>query len=333
MRGLSWQLTVREWISQILGTKVAELEHARTEAWSTVWSCRTPDGRVWFKESTSANPAEGPVQQILADLAPAHVDAPLGWDVQRGWLLTPDGGTTLRDHAPQIRGMRTDAVVQVVRDYAQVQRATVDHGDALRGAGLPEHPPGDAATTLLDLASQMAAVSPEDPRHIDEAEHDRLRGAVDTVREAAYLLTSGPVPLSFEHSDLFPRNIFIPRHPAGPYRFFDFAESVWAHPFGSLLMLQWELVHRHGLQVGDDGPLDLDHPAIRQVFDAYLASWTDFADAPTLRALAAAALQLAPLQRAAVWLEVLRRHPSALGQHGATPSRWIFDVARPVSLG
>lgn len=58
----------------------------------------------------------------------------------------------------------------------------------------------------------------------------------------------GPVPLAFDHNDLFPRNVFDHR-PGQGYRFSDFAESVWAHPFGSLLMLQWELAHRAGLGI------------------------------------------------------------------------------------
>lgn len=139
------------------------------------------------------------------------------------------------------------------------------------------------------------------------------------------------MPLAFDHNDLFPRNVFVPRQ-GRDYRFFDFGESLWSHPFESLVMLVWEVIHQHKLQVHASGPLDLDHPSIHGLVDGYLDGWRDFADLPTLRRLMAAALQIAPLYRAERWMEILARSPAALDRHGSTPRAWIFDVERPVRI-
>lgn len=65
--------------------------------------------------------------------------------------------------------------------------------------------------------------------------------------------------LAFEHNDLFPRNVFVPRADRG-YRFFDFGESLWSHPFESLAMLAWEVVHQHKLPAGETGASGLGPP-------------------------------------------------------------------------
>lgn len=74
------------------------------------------------------------------------------------------------------------------------------------------------------------------------------------------------------------------------------------------------------------------HPVISGVFDAYLEQFRDYAPQSTLRVLAAAALQIAPLYRAWVWMAVLRHTPTALASQPSTPPALIFGVERPVKL-
>lgn len=331
MRDEAWQRTVGGWISAAVGEPVQGLELIRTEAWSTVWRCTSSEGVLWFKENIATSPAEGAVQDVLAALAPRYVAPPVAWDRTRGWILTRDGGTTMMNRRPQIRGMDPVEVVEMMRDYARLQVATIDHRPALLAAGLPDGSPARAGQMLTDLAMEMASMSPEDPRYIDQGELERLLGAVPGIEQASRDLLGGPVPLAFDHNDLFPRNVFVPR-AGGAYRFFDFGESLWAHPFGSLVMLMWELVHRLHVDVGDEGPLVLRHPVIGTVLDTYLEQWGDYAARPVLRTQAAAALQIAPLYRAWVWMAVLRTTPTALTSHGSTPRAWIFDVERPITL-
>jgi len=107
---------------------------------------------------------------------------------------------------------------------------------------------------------------------------------------------------------------------------------VGPHPFESLVTLVWELVHQHRLDVGDTGVLDLADPRVLDPVDAYLGVWQDHADLRTLRQLAAAALQIAPLYRAERRLHVLAHRPDALGPRATPPRAWVFDVERMVLL-
>lgn len=331
MRDTVWQDDVHQWARAATGEALSPLEHVRTEAWSTVWRARGSRDIFWFKENTPSLTSEGSVQAALAELAPGQVSAPVAWNRARGWLLTLDGGQVLQERYPDRRGMDPEAVSDMLRSYVVLQRATIGQAERLGAAGLPDRSPATAGSTLLQVATAMAAAAPADPRHITAAEYKRLERCAESIEKAGHHLQNGPVPLTFEHNDLFPRNVFVPRRDQG-YRFFDFAESLWSHPFESLVMLVWEVIHQHKLPVQDSGPLDLDHPSIHGLLDPYLDGWRDYADRPTLRRLMAAALQIAPLHRAERWMEILAHRPDALGKHGSTPRAWIFDVERPVLL-
>lgn len=326
----TWLRSATDWARHHSGCPDLHLEEVVTEAWSTVWRSTAPAGDLWFKESRSANLAEGRVHDVLAGLAPDQVTAPVAWDNRRGWLLTRDGGVTVMDSSPSDRGLAGSVAQDLLADYAQLQRATIGQRDVLVSAGLPEGLPHQAEQLLQACVTEMAALPTDDPRHVSATEaHQLLTDGAQAVREAGRLLTDGPVPLAFDHNDLFPRNVFLPQG-GGNYRFFDFAESLWAHPFGSLLMLLWELIRRHRLDVGDSGTIDVSHTPIRAVFDSYLQEWTEYTALHELRQLAGLALQIAPLYRTSTWLTVLRRNPNAVGDHGSTPRAWIFDVTRPV---
>jgi hypothetical protein len=303
----------------------------RQEAWSTIWRTQGSGAALWLKASTSANPAEGSVHHLLSQVATDQVRAPVGWDDSRGWLLTRDGGRTVFDADPGVRGLTGTVAADLLDSYATLQRATVGHRDEFAAAGLPDGSPTDSADLLLCCVQEMAAVPKEDPRHLTDDEAAALVGVAPELQAIGEALTAGPVPLAFDHNDLFPRNVFEAR-PGYGYRFFDFAESVWAHPFGSLLMLLWELMHRAGIDAGETGVLDLRDERIGSVFDSYLSRWTDYGSMDELRQLASWALRIAPLYRASTWLEVLRKVSTAVEKHGKTPRAWIFDVLRPVAL-
>lgn len=332
-----WLAAVERWVEGALrGRGVAVLgqpiEHV-TEAWSTVWRFTTDAGTFWFKENCAAHQAEGDIQVAAAQLAPAYIDAPIAIESSRGWMLTRDGGSTVMDAAPAgTRGVETDAMARLLGDYAQMQRHTVGHSEKFASAGLPVVDPRDAAEVARSQAELMAAMPADDPRHLTTERCDAVLAALPAITEAGQILAAGPVPLALDHSDLFPRNVFVARAPCLPYRFFDFAEAVWSHPFGSLVMLLWELVHRWRISMPDD-VIDCRDQRIREVFDAYFEYWTDLAPMSEVRELAQYALRLAPLHRSGVWLRVLTAADStALAKHGGTPWAWLQDVAKPVLL-
>jgi hypothetical protein len=142
-------------------------------------------------------------------------------------------------------------------------------------------------------------------------------------------LADGPVPLALDQCDLWPGNVFPPTG-VGAHRFFDFADAVWAHPFGSLVMLAVECVFRWQVPQPDSA-IDLRDGRIRTVFDAYLRQWSDFAPLDELRELLTSALRVAALHRSGAWLRNLAEATTEeLATYGSKPWAWLEDVTKPV---
>lgn len=108
--------------------------------------------------------------------------------------------------------------------------------------------------------------------------------ALPALREAGKILAGGPVPMALDQGDLWPGNICCPVDGAD-FRFFDFADAMWGHPFESLAMMVVECVYR-GQVPQPDGTVNLREARTREVVDTYLHQWTDFAPLEELRELA-----------------------------------------------
>lgn len=326
----AWVSAVESWVGGVTGAAVTVM-HRETRPWSTLWTASTDDGTLWFKENCPPHRSEATLHAEVAALAPSHVDAPVAIEPARGWLLTRDGGTTLMDSVPGgTRGVEVPALTDLLRDYAALQRLLIPHRDRLIAAGLRVASPLDAAELARAQVAELAAYPAGDPRHLTAERCDQVMGALPALADAGATLAAGAVPLTFDQADLFPRNVFLPR-PGGPYRFFDLADAVWAHPFGSLVMLVVECLHRWRIPAGD--LIDCRDERIIAVLDAYLNCWTDFAPLDDLRALAECALRIAPLHRVAAWLDILRDADDvAVAKHGSTPWAWLQDVTTPVQL-
>jgi Phosphotransferase enzyme family len=317
---------VAAWIRTTLGgadTPVELTEHL-TQPWSTTWKVTAGPRRFWFKQSCPSHAAEGAVHAQLAAHAPDFVDAPAAVETTRRWILSPDGGTTLLDSAPETRGVETGTLIPMLEDYARLQRISLAYKAELTSAGLRETQPKDAARRAAHQAGQLA-------EHLTEQQHRIVKDALPELEAAGRRLAAGPVPTALDHGDLWPGNVLVPR-PDGHYRFFDFADAQWAHPFSSLVMLASECLYRWEIPQPDDA-IDLRDDRIRAIFDAYLQHWTDFAPIAKLRQLAAHALRIAPLHRSAAWLANLQdAGKQAREEHGSMPWTWLEDVRKPVLL-
>lgn len=97
-------------------------------------------------------------------MRPDHVTPPVGWDDARGWLLTNDGGRTIFDTNPQLRGLTGTTVTDLLVSYAKLQQATIGRRDQLANAGLPDSSPTNAANLLMSCVQEMAATPEDDPR-------------------------------------------------------------------------------------------------------------------------------------------------------------------------
>ncbi|WP_432570435.1 phosphotransferase [Kineococcus sp. SYSU DK005] len=181
--------------------------------WSRVWWLPVPGGRAWLKACPPAVAHEVALVAALSARGAPHLLAPLAADASRGWLLTPDGGPTLREAlAAAPRG--GDPWPAALARYAQLQRASAPHVGELLALGVPDARP----PVLADLAAALV-----------QRRAPHLRGLLPRVAdEAAELAELGPEP-TVQHDDLHDGNVL-----AAGLRPFDWGDACVGHPFTSL---------------------------------------------------------------------------------------------------
>src|SRR5437016_788663 len=81
----------RAWIESNV-TVAGEVEQPHVRPWSTVLRVPTSRGDVWFKAALPGLGHDVGVTAVLARLRPDIVLAPIAVDLDRGWMLLPDGG-------------------------------------------------------------------------------------------------------------------------------------------------------------------------------------------------------------------------------------------------
>lgn len=208
-------------------------------------------------------------------------------------------------------------------DYAALQQATIGRRRGAEAAGMLSWDPADAARGAARQALALHALPASDPRHITTAQRDQLLDNLDVYTVSGTALANSPIPYCLDHGDLWSGNVLTPRVVGGCYRFIDFGDAAWTHPFLSLLSLlvdgqrqwspSWEMT-RGGL----------DHPALEGVIDAYLQSWRGYASRPHLERLLGHALVVAPLRRSHALLANMTIATDADAEElGPTPWTWL----------
>lgn len=313
-----WTKASERWAHHQLGLlglhPTDHAEDVSIQPWSAVWRIPTTGGPVLLKQTTSARRSEGGVQAFVADRAHRYVDPPLAYDSGSGRILLRDRGLTMLDASPDNRGIEIRPVAEMLADYARLQHATIGAATDASAAGLDSWDPGRAGAAAAIQARQLHALPPSDARHISTAQRpDPQRRTVDRIGR------------------LWPGNVIPPHGPDSSYRFIDFGDAAWSHPFLSLLMLITECRFRWS---ADDQPdlLEINHPAITSITDAYLNHWTDYAPMPELRHTLHSALQVASLRRSRAWIHNLAQaNLTDLQKHGQMPWTWLEDATRPVT--
>lgn len=322
----AWRDRATTWVDEVLAghgiVRTGEVEQPRLRMWSTALTVPTDADRFWFKVNCPGLRSEAAVVATLAGLAPDHVVAPFGVDPVRGWMLTPDHGQTLREAG------RSDEASwrRVVAEYADLQRRTVGSEDELLGAGLPALRPEEAAGYLRDQLDGLASLPTDHPRYVDPGLVARVRQVLPDLEKLGAVLAGGPVPLALDHNDLHDNNTFVPTETETTLRFFDFGDALWAHPFGSMMIVL--------NVVTDPDGLNLDEAAVTRLCDAYLERWTDLAPLQELHDLLDAALVLGRVHRYLSWVRCFEGVPrEALGEHAGSPALWLELLAECLEPG
>ncbi len=239
----------RGWIERALvdlGLRlVGEIEQPHVRPWSTVLRVPTAGGDVWFKAAVPSLSHDVGVTSTLARLRPDLVLAPLAVDLERRWMLLPNGGERLREVLARERHPRR--WLELAPLYAQLQIAATSAVDDLLDAGTPDY----RLTRLPELSERLGSAfglpGPSPARLAELCDELAALGISETI----------------QHDDLHEGNVFV--RDGGGYAIFDWGDSCIAHPFMSLVVGLNGIAYTFGLAEHD---LDLE-----RVRDAYLEEW------------------------------------------------------------
>jgi hypothetical protein len=329
-RDPAWRAEVDGWVAEQLSAlgmrQTGGAKQDRSYPWSTVIEVPTKDGSVWFKANARGMHQEAALYDVLVRRAPEHVLHPLALDVDRGWLLLPDGGQTLR----AVEGARTDLGVweQLLVEYSHLQRELEPYVDELFAAGLVDATPSALPAMRDALLADERVILLDTDKGLSSAERDELVAYAPTYAAQCRDLAAYGIPVTLQHDDLHDHNVFAPARPGGPLRVFDWGDAVDGQPFGSLLISLKFVSMLANLDPGADELLRLR--------DAYLEAWTDDYDTNDLVEAATLAVRVDAVSRAdcfrrAVleWDEAGRGYRTMFDE--GVPS-WLREQRDPTSL-
>ncbi len=319
----AWLASITRWALtnlDALGYAVdGALEQPHIRPWSTVLRIPTDRGPVWCKAMRSGTSHEARLLPAVVAWGIEAVVPPLAVDEGLGWLLLEDGGPTLRQTRPDGEGDRDlDAWERVLATYAGLQRSLEARSAEMLALGVPDGRPASLPETLQRLLatdSWWELVGPDD-RAASDGARERLRGLGAWVAARARALDESGIAATIQHDDLHGGNVFV--GPAG-IRFFDWGDSVVAHPFASMVTTLNSVAYRLGIEA--------DAPPLARLRDAYLDAWTDVLPRAALAEVLAIALDLGRIGKSAAWARALDGlDPSDMDGHGDAPALWLLDL-------
>lgn len=314
---------LRDWVSGRLrerGSEVVEMDPVHQRPWSTVWRVTASDGAIfWAKQNCPHQQFEAALVLALHRLAPHRVVPVTAADLSRGLLLLPDQGPVFAETVP---GDDIDAWCRLAAEAMLLQRELEGHEAELVSAGLSVLRPADAIGYVEARVAALVALPDDEPRRLAAADGQRVLALLPEVRAWADELLALGLPESLVHNDLHANNVFAT--PQG-MRFFDFGDSLLAHPLSTLFVPLNVLMHRCET-VPDD-------PRLTRVADAGLEVWGDVVPVAELRAALPSALRLARLVKAESWLRVTATFtPEELAEDGDAGTWWLAALGEPPPL-
>ncbi|HZX09099.1 hypothetical protein [Kribbella sp.] len=319
-RSVGWEREVDAWVGRRLAEGgrrvVGEAVTYRARFWSVVRCYPTGEGLVWFKENNPGHRFEAGLVAAMAEVAPEYVAVPIAVDRERGWLLTDDQGTTLTHEDVADQATRRT----VVRALARLQCALL--GRLHAHPGVVELAPTTAGDRVRAVAREWAALPAAHPLRIERDLFERVEDAADALDRSTASI-SDLVPMDVELNDVYPANIFADRSTGvlRP-RFFDFGNTLWAHPFVTL----------HGfldsVTEWTRAPLSPEHHT--ELVTTYLTIWRNHlaADPAVLRQDLKATKPLLNPHRLISWLRLIpHADPTELQTRSKIPLSYLTAIA------
>jgi Phosphotransferase enzyme family len=290
-----WLAGAVAWIGERVEV-TGEIEQPHVYWWSAVLRVPTAKGDIWFKACHPSHGFEPALTLELASLRPERLIQVLAVDLERGWMLTADAGTRLRELLASADDLaRWEEVLPL---YADVQLAAAGTAERLLALGVPddrlaslparfEHVLGDRSVLLVDREDGLGA-----------DQHEQLLASVPEVERLCAELAAAGIPETVQHDDLHDGNVFV---RDGEYLVFDWGDSCVSHPFHTLAVTLRAAAWRFRLEPGT--------PGLERMRDAYLEPFGDYGSRAELLAAFATAYRLGTISRALSWYRAVEAVP------------------------
>jgi hypothetical protein len=294
--GPEWRAHAVSWLDERLAgagiERRGDVEQPHVEPWATVLKVPTNAGVVWMKAAGPGTAFEAGLYDLLAATVPDRVLTPIATDAARGWMLLPDGGPPLGE---RLTGTDlVESLAAALAEYGRMQLDLVPHVDGLLALGVADmrpHMMGGRFEQALDATRDDL-----DGRAADRATHLRVAAMGETIASWCERLVASSLPASLDHNDLHPWNIL--GDGAGDVRFYDWGDSVVAHPFAAMLVPLGFVQRLLGVEIDD--------PRFADARDAYLDVFSPVAPGEDLLATLDVACRVAKIARVLTWDRAVR---------------------------
>lgn len=275
-----WFADAVAWIERqldLLGyTAAGPIEQIKA-AWgsSSILRALTTEGHLYFKADFAKPPSEPALVLALAERWPENVPAIVAANLDRRWMLMCEfDGRNVDERS-------LTECQEAVRLFAELQIDCARDLERWFRLGCQdvrlERLPGYLAQMIAD----PAATQPGTPQGLSEEEIERLSHCIGRVEAMCAGLAEYGLPASLVQQDFRGGNA---RKGATTYLFFDWSDTVVAHPFFSPIRFNEYIRIRAEEDPQGEASQRLTQERRHAIRDAYLEPWTTYQPMDRLQA-------------------------------------------------
>jgi hypothetical protein len=284
----AWLQEVKDWV-QAQGIQTSgEIENIHQRPWSCILKIPSTMGNLFFKATAGLAAHEIALTDFLSKLMPNHSPKLVAVNSERAWMIMEDGGQRLRESLIQ----QADWAhwESLLPQFAKLQQEAAKVSGEIYALGLPNRNLEQFPRLYESMLSETDWFRVDLEDGLSAAELQKLHDLIKVVQEKSDALSGYAIPESIHHGDLHDANIF---HNKGMYRFFDWGDSSFSHPFFSLRTSYVSAEMRFGLDEGS--------PELHRLRNAYLAAWRDYDTEANLLAAFGLAEELWSISSMLIW--------------------------------
>lgn len=282
-----WFASSEAWIDNALEqaglNRTGDVEQLRTWERSSIMRFETDAGMLYYKAVARQWGHEPALTQFLAHRFPNLTAGVVAADAGTGRFI-------VREYAgiPLSESRDIEQWIAAYSALGRVQRELADALPELRSLGVPFRDLDVIAVEIPAMLADRRRMRQGMEQGLSDVEIATLQSAESRLIEACRRLAEGSLPLSLDHGDFWPGNIYVSRERI---TLFDWSDATITHPFFSLVMAADEI-----------GDTLKDQPgASERVIDAYLREWSDYGPLDELREIFDDAMLVAPLHLAIMY--------------------------------